>query len=207
MRMAETVALPSSALGGVMTWDQREAESGGDGDEFLVAASRAGDPEAFDHLVERYQRRIYRFCHRWSGDHADAADLAQEVFLRAYRGISKFRGESALSTWLYRIALNVCRSFHASRRAPAEELAEGTAVIAAEGLDRVERTERAQAVRDAIRKLPEKQRATLVLKVYHDLTHEEIAAILGTSVGTAKANLFHALGNLRKQLSALGGAS
>jgi RNA polymerase sigma-70 factor (ECF subfamily) len=80
-------------------------------------------------------------------------------------------------------------------------------VAGGEVLDRLERRERIHAVRDAVARLPAKQKATLVLKVYHELTHEQVAAVLGTSVGTAKANLFHALANLRKLLGVEGARS
>src|SRR5512143_3806811 len=105
MQAADAVASLRTAIGGSMGWDHREVEDAVGSEALLVAASRRAEPEAVDRLVESHQQQIYRFCHRWSGDHADAADLAQEVFLRAYRGIAKFRGDSALSTWLYRIAL------------------------------------------------------------------------------------------------------
>ena len=130
--------------------------------------------------------------------------MAQEVFLKAYRAIGRFRGDSAFSTWLYRIAVNTCLNFRAARRPPQEELPDDARRTAgrrrrAPGC----RTTSGRAqVREAVSRLPEKQRATLILKVYHDLTHEEVAGILGSSVGTVKANLFHALGNLRKLLAA-----
>jgi RNA polymerase sigma-70 factor (ECF subfamily) len=173
----------------------------------LLDAAREGDTVAFGCLVERHQRDVYRLCFRFVNDRDDAADLTQEVFLRAYRAIRSFRGESAFSTWLYRIAVNLCQSFRASRR-PHDELTESSVVVGGgEVLDRIERRERIHAVRDAVARLPAKQRATLVLKVYHELTHEQVAEVLGTSVGTAKANLFHALANLRRLLGVEGARS
>jgi len=137
-------------------------------------------------------------------NHHDANDLAQDVFLKAYRAIGGFRGESALSTWMYRIAVNTCLNFKASRRPETEELPENLPDRGLPVADRLEREERAHRVREAVSRLPEKQRATLILKIYHELTHEEVAGILGSTVGTAKANLFHALANLRKLLVAEG---
>jgi RNA polymerase sigma-70 factor (ECF subfamily) len=170
----------------------------------LLDAARRGDTAAFGRLVERHQRDVYRLCFRYVNQHEDAADLTQEAFLRAYRAIRSFRGESAFSTWLYRIAVNVCRTFRTTRRWH-EELTESAAVVSGgEVLERMQRLERTRAVRDAVARLPAKQKATLVLKVYQDLTHEQVAAILGTSVGTAKANLFHALANLRRLLGVEG---
>ena len=174
--------------------DEREA----------ILATQRGEREAFDRLVERHQRDIYRLCYRYVNNHEDAADLAQDAFLKAYRAIGRFRGDSAFSTWLYRIAVNTCLNFRSARRAAHEELSESLADPAAPVVQTLAERERARRVREAVTRLPEKQRATLILKIYHDLTHEEVAGILGSSVGTVKANLFHALGNLRKMLGAAG---
>ncbi|HSD27855.1 MAG TPA: sigma-70 family RNA polymerase sigma factor [Vicinamibacteria bacterium] len=170
--------------------DEREA----------IEASRRGEREAFDRLVERYQRDVYRLCYRFVNNHEDATDLAQEAFVKAYRALDRFRGDSSFSTWLYRIAVNTCLNFRAARKPPADELPETLSDGRARADEPMESEERARRVRDAIRKLPEKQRLTLILKTYHDLTHEEIAGLMGSTVGTAKANLFHALGNLKRIL-------
>ena len=166
-----------------------------------IQACQRGEREAFDRLVERYQRNVYRLCFRYVNNHHDANDMAQDVFLKAYRAIDKFRGDSAFSTWLYRIAVNTCLNFRAARKAPAEELSDHLADGARPVVERIEDDERSVKVREAVARLPEKQRATLILKVYQDLTHEEVARILGSSVGTVKANLFHAMVNLRKALA------
>ncbi|PYQ21269.1 MAG: RNA polymerase sigma factor RpoE [Acidobacteria bacterium] len=161
-------------------------------DRETVAACQRGDRQAFDRLVGKYQRDVYRLCYRY-------------VFLKAYRALGRFRGDSSFSTWLYRIAVNTCLNFRASRRPEAAELPEALPDKRPGALEGIERDERSRRVREAVTRLPEKQRATLILKVYHDLTHEEVAGILGSSVGTVKANLFHALGNLRKMLAAEAG--
>jgi len=171
-------------------------------DREAVEASQKGDREAFDTLVERYQRDIYRLCYRYVNDPQDANDMAQEVFLKAYKAIGRFRGDSSFSTWLYRIGVNTCLNFRSGRRPEGEELSEALPDKRAGALALLEQEERAARVRAAVVRLPEKQRATLILKIYHELTHEEVAAIVGSSVGTVKANLFHALGNLRKMLRA-----
>jgi RNA polymerase sigma-70 factor, ECF subfamily len=172
----------------------------------LVDAARAGDARAFDLLVERHQKAVFRLCYRLVQNADDAADLTQDALLRAFRSLRSFRGDSAFGTWLYRIALNACRSFRSSRRQAHEELTESSAVTTADVTLRLEQDERARTVRDAVARLPERQRATLVLKIYHEMTHEQIAKVLGTSVGTAKANLFHALVGLRRMLAESGGA-
>ncbi len=174
-------------------------------DREAVEACRRGEKEAFDRLVTRYQRDVYRLCYRYVNNHHDANDLAQEAFLRAYRAIGKFRGDSSFSTWLYRIAVNACLNFRASRKAEAEELSESLADGASPVTETIEREEQSRRVREAVSRLPDRQRATLILKIYHDLTHEEVARILGSSVGTVKANLFHALGNLKRILGATAG--
>ena len=175
-------------------------------DREAIEACQRGDREAFDRLVERYQRDIYRLCYRYVNNHFDASDMAQEVFLRAYKALAKFRGDSAFSTWLYRIAVNTCLNFRSSRRLPSEPLEDDVPDATRGVADRIEQDELSQQVREAVGRLPEKQRATLILKIYHDLTHEEVAEILGSSVGTVKANLFHAVANLRRQMGAAGDA-
>jgi len=172
-----------------------------DDDREAIEATQRGDRAAFDRLVERYQRNVYRLCFRYVNNHHDASDLAQETFLKAFRAIGRFRGESAFSTWLYRIAVNTCLNFRATRRLPSEPIEDDVPDAAKGVADRIEEDELSAQVREAVSRLPEKQRATLILKVYNDLTHEQVAEIMGSTVGTVKANLFHALGNLRKSLT------
>lgn len=169
-------------------------------DREAILACQAGDRAAFDGLVERHQRAIYRLCFRYVNNHEDASDLAQDSFVKAYKAIGRFRGDSTFSTWLYRIAVNTCINFRAARRMALEELSETLADPGKPVVQRMQDRQRSEQVREAVTRLPEKQRATLILKVYHDLTHEEVASILGSSVGTVKANLFHAMENLRKML-------
>jgi RNA polymerase sigma-70 factor (ECF subfamily) len=179
--------------------EARRPELGG-AERSLVDAARTGDREAFDRLVELHQRNIYGLCLRYAGNHPDASDLAQETFVKAYRSIRSFRGDSSFSTWLYRIGVNTCLSYRSGRRPAAEELKDEHVTEKEDALFGLQQAEEARMVRAAIRALPERQRLTLILKLYHDRTHEEIAKVMGTSVGTAKANLFHALANLRKSL-------
>jgi RNA polymerase sigma-70 factor (ECF subfamily) len=184
---------PSMVPTGVL----READ-----DRTLVAAFLEHRREAFDVIVERHWRVVYHLCYRFVGNHEDASDLAQDVFVRAFKGLHKFKGDSSLATWLHRVGVNVCLNRVTIKPPPCKPIGEMERRD-----DRIEdplaqlvRGERAAIVRAAIRKLPSKQRATLVLRVYQELTHEEIARILGRSVGTGKANFFNALGNLRRLL-------
>ena len=195
---AQTLAAPMGLAG--MPDAVRGMAPDRESDREAILACQAGDRSAFDRLVERHQREIYRLCFRYVNNHEDASDLAQDSFVKAYKAIGRFRGDSAFSTWLYRIAVNTCLNFRAARRVAQEELSETLADPGTPVVQRMQERERSQQVRDAVSRLPEKQRATLILKIYHDLTHEEVAGILGSSVGTVKANLFHAVGNLRKML-------
>lgn len=180
--------------------DPRLAELG---EAELVAACLSGRPNAFDLIVERHRRSVYQLCYRFVGNHEDASDLAQDVFLRAFRGLRNFKGNSALGTWLYRIGVNVCLNRVALKSAPTEPI-EARQYIdehAESPSDRVLRDERAAQVRAAIARLPRKQRAALILRMYHEMSHQEIADALGSTVGAVKANVFHALQNLKKVLA------
>src|SRR5438552_11992920 len=168
----------------------------------LVARCLDETPGAFDVVVERHRRSIYRLCYRFVGNHEDASDLSQEAFLRAYRGLRRFRRQSSLATWLHRIAVNVCLnkvSVKAPRMQPLDD-EQHVDTRAEPASERVLRAERAARVRAAIAQLPRKQRAALGLRTYHDMSHKEIADALGSSVGAVKANFFHALSNLKKLL-------
>ena len=172
-------------------------------DTALVAEAAGGNREAFDVIVERHRRAVYQVCYRFVNNHEDASDLAQDAFVRAWKGVKNFKGQSALSTWLYRIAVNVCLN-RISVKTPISEPIESTEYfedVRIEGAQQaLLREERAVAVRKAIANLPEKQRATLILRTYHDMSHQQIADVLGSSVGAVKANFFHALSNLKKIL-------
>jgi RNA polymerase sigma-70 factor (ECF subfamily) len=171
-------------------------------DRALVDACRAGRREAFDQIVLRHSRSMYQVCYRFVGNQADATDLTQEAFLRAFRALDRFKGEASVRTWLYRIAVNLCLN-KVSVRTPRGEPVEESRLPASrepDAMSRLLETERATRVRAAIARLPKTQRATLILRVYQELPHQEIARVLGSSVGAVKANIFHALRNLRRLL-------
>lgn len=171
----------------------------------LVEACLAQQAGAFDLIVERHRRSVYQLCYRFVSNHEDASDLSQDVFLRAYRGLRGFRGQSSLATWLYRIGVNVCLNRVSAKDAlgkltePIEER-QFIDARAESPSERMLKDERGARVRAAIAQLPRKQRATLILRTYHDMSHQEIADVLGSSVGAVKANFFHALVNLKKLL-------
>jgi RNA polymerase sigma-70 factor (ECF subfamily) len=168
----------------------------------LVAACLAGRPGAFDLVVERHRRQVYQLCYRFVNNHEDASDLSQDVFVRAFRGLKNFKGQSSLATWLYRIGVNVCLNRVSVKQHTSEPIGERHDVDDGResASDRVLRAERAAQVRRAVARLPEKQRAALVLRMYQELSHQEIADVLGSTVGAVKANVFHALQNLKKIL-------
>lgn len=168
----------------------------------LVSACLDAQPGAFDLLVERHRRQVYQLCYRFVGNHEDAAELSQDVFVRAFRALDRFKGESSLATWLYRIGVNLCLN-RVSLKRPTFEPLDERVPLASHGEsapERVLREERAARVRRAIAQLPEKQRAALILRMYHDLSHQQIAESLGSTEGAAKANVFHALRRLRDLL-------
>jgi RNA polymerase sigma-70 factor (ECF subfamily) len=172
-------------------------------DSALASEAAAGNREAFDIIVERHRRIVYQVCYRFVNNHEDAADLTQDAFVRAWKGLKNFKGQSALQTWLYRIAVNVCLNRVAMKKAATEpiESPEHFEDVRLESAQQTMlREERAVAVRKAIANLPDKQRATLILRTYHDMSHQQIADVLGSSVGAVKANFFHALNNLKKIL-------
>ncbi len=180
-------------------------------DAELVESCLAGTRESFDVLVARHQRHVYQLCYRFVGNHEDASDLAQDVFIRAYRGLRTFKGQASLGTWLYRIGVNVCLNKVGAKTPKPQSLDlllaasdQRIASQAESAPDALLRGERAERVRAAIARLPKKQRATLILRVYHELPHEEIAGLLGSSVGAVKANFFHALNNLKKLMGEAG---
>jgi RNA polymerase sigma-70 factor (ECF subfamily) len=170
-----------------------EGPEAGDGD--LLDRFHLGDATAFEELVERHQRPVYSLIYRMTRNTADAEELAQEVFVRAYRSLRDFRRASGLKTWLFRIAINLSIDhLRRARRAP-EFLPPPEAD---EGMGSLERTGLQVRLDAIIGRLPEKQRATLVLRIFHDLSFREIAEVLGSPIGTVKANYHHAVTQLRE---------
>ncbi|MCD6406137.1 MAG: sigma-70 family RNA polymerase sigma factor [Planctomycetes bacterium] len=174
----------------------------------IVARARGGDVAAFTALVRRYENRIYNLAFRMLGNADDAADVAQETFLAAYEGLGRFRAESTLYTWLYRIAVNKAlsrRRAKSSRRefVPADDPSPLlTAASRFQTPDEVaEETERAGIVQDAVSRLPGDLRAVVVLRDIEGLEYEEIAAVLELALGTVKSRLHRARLSLRGTLA------
>ena len=174
-------------------------------DEDLVTRFQQGDEGAFDLLVRRHRTGVYRAAWRLTGSHTEADDLAQEAFLRAYRALGGFRRESRFATWMSRIVMNLALTWRRTRRPPAVPI---DTVRGLEGGDSpADRSVLRSEVREAVDRLPRRQRQVLLLKVYEGLKFVEIAEVAGMSVGTAKATFFQAVRGLRGRLAVAGPAS
>ena len=178
-------------------------------DEELVARSIRGDADSFNELILRWERPIFALAYRTIGREEDARDVCQETFLRAFRALPAFRGQSKFSSWLYRIALNLCRDWmRRERRSPVVQAPENVDLLelaaAAEPSesieDLVERKDRTRSVERAMALLSEEQRTAIVLKEYHGLTFQEIADLLGCPLSTVKTRLYQGLTVLRREL-------
>lgn len=174
-------------------------------DNLLIRRAAAGDIEAYGKLVERYQQRIFNLIGRLVGRREAVEDLAQEVFIKAFRKIGSFRFEASFYTWLYSIALNTCRNYY-RRRGPATVPLEGhegkeEAGATADERDApdevVSRRQRAELVRKALEQLPEEQKEALILCDLEGSSYQEIADITGVPIGTVRSRIFRARANLK----------
>ena len=177
--------------------------SGEEADQQLVERVQKGDNRAFDVLVLKYQHRIYSLVTRFIRDPDEVQDVVQEAFIKAYRALPGFRGESAFFTWLYRIAINTAQNYlvSRSRRPPgadvdvedAEYLESAGALRDLAGPENQLMTEQLRAVIDkAIRALPEDLRTALTLREFEGLSYEEIAEVMRCPVGTVRSRIFRA---------------
>jgi RNA polymerase sigma-70 factor (ECF subfamily) len=189
-----------------LTRDERASE-----EAVLVDAVRRGAPGSREALYHRYKRRVFALASRIAGP-GEAEEVAQEAFIRIFRGLARFRGDSALGTWIYRLAVNAALS-HRARRPPVAEsfdtasaqaaLAAGVGAAMPAGPDARDTVLRARLER-GLAKLPVGYRTVVVLHDVEGLEHEEIAAVLGCHVGTSKSQLHKARARLRDILAADG---
>jgi RNA polymerase sigma-70 factor (ECF subfamily) len=172
-----------------------------------------GDVDSFNQLILRWERPIYALAYRTIGREEEARDIVQDTFLRAYRALPGFKGQAKFSSWLYRIALNLCRDWiRKQRRTPTVQTPEGVDLIElaseqgpVESIEElVSRREMSLAVAEAMKRLPEEQRTAIVLKEYHGLTFQEIADLQGCPLSTVKTRLYQGLSVLRRHLEANG---
>lgn len=180
-------------------------------ENILVERARQGDLDAFEQLVARYESKVYTIAYRYTGNYADASDLAQEAFIRVYRSINSFRGESSLLTWLSRVVTNVCKD-ELRRRAKQktvsmEEMAEKGQSPATEHKNRpleelVLKKEWQEEVQQLLNTLSEDYRTVIVMRDVQGYSYEEIALFLKCSLGTVKSRLNRARNILKNKLLA-----
>ncbi len=164
----------------------------------LVDRYLGGDMSAFDELMIRYERQIYRVCYRFVENRDDAKDLAQEIFIKAFEHLPSFRRESSLKTWLYRIAMNHCINHVKKHSHEFVEVNEFTGSVPPSIQKRLEDEEQRALFHRLVKRLPPKQKAILEMRVNEQLSYDEIARMSGRSVSTIKASVFFALEKLKK---------
>jgi RNA polymerase sigma-70 factor (ECF subfamily) len=176
----------------VMTSQDTEA------DNSIVERYLAGDMTAFDELMIRYERQVYRVCYRFVNNRDDAMDLTQEVFIKAFEHLANFRRESSMKTWLYRIAMNHCINHVKKNAREFVEIKENIGSTRASVHSDMEEREQREQFRTLVQRLPPKQKAILEMRIHEQLSYEEIATMSGRSISTIKASVFFALEKLRK---------
>ncbi len=183
-------------------------------DQLLVERVQRGEKRAFDLLVLKYQHKVISLVRRFVNDHAEAEDVAQEAFIRAYRALANFRGDSAFYTWLYRIAVNSAKNYLVAkkRRPPATDLdaEDAELLLQGEGLteqatpeNELLRDEVQQRLSSALEDLSEDLRTAITLRELEGMSYEEIAEIMGCPIGTVRSRIFRAREAISQQLQAL----
>jgi RNA polymerase sigma-70 factor (ECF subfamily) len=188
-------------------------------DQALVERVQRGDKRAFELLVSKYQRKVFRLLSRFIRDSAEIEDVAQEAFIKAYRALPNFRGESAFYTWLYRIAINTAKNHLVAQRRRAPTTTE-TEVEDAENFDDADQLrdvntpesmmqsrQVGEAVNRAIEKLPEDLRTAIVLRELEGLSYEEIAESMNCPIGTVRSRIFRAREAIATELRPLLGTA
>ncbi len=181
-------------------------------EQALIQRARNGELGAFREIVERYKKKIYYLSLDLTGNHHDAEDLSQEVFIKAYRSLKNFRGEAKFNSWLYRIAVNTCISQRRKKSVAAMTLQEDFEddsspqyFSESESSHNPERSAEAglmqQHINNALQRLTPKERSVFVLRHYNDLPLKEIAQVLKVTEGTVKSMLFRAIQRLQKELA------
>jgi RNA polymerase sigma-70 factor (ECF subfamily) len=169
-----------------------------DPDRELAERFRGGERAAFDQLVRRHQQGVWRIVRRYLKRDADAADVTQLVFVRAFKGIGNFRGAASVRSWLYRIAINCALSWlRDHRREEPAEIAEEALIEAPAAPARLAAGADSARLRAAIAHLPPKQKLVLELRVFDDLSFKEVAELADCTENTAKVNFHYAVKKLR----------
>jgi len=177
-------------------------------DSALVAHARHGDEAAFEELVRRYRSDVYRLACRFVRDREEAWDLSQEVFIKAYRALWRFRGEAQFKTWLMHIVANQCRDHLRKRRTPSVPLDAGLQIERSaptgEPDHAAEARELGQAIEQALESIPHKHRLAFVLREYEGMSYEEMARTMRCRLGTVMSRLHHARRKLQDKLAEAG---
>jgi RNA polymerase sigma-70 factor, ECF subfamily len=188
-------------------------------DQLLVERVQRGDKKAFELLVSKYQRKLMRLVSRLVYDHAEAEDVVQESFIKAYRALANFRGESAFYTWLYRIGINTAKNYLVTqgRRAPtstSSDVEEAETFSDADGLRDVNTPESlmasrqiAETVNAAMQALPEELREAIQLREIEGLSYEEISEVMSCPIGTVRSRIFRARESIAIKLRPLLGTN
>ncbi len=180
-----------------------------DSDLALVRAAAGGDEDAFAALVRRHQRRVFNLARALTGNDDEAEDLAQEAFIRAYRGLARFRGESAFTTWLYRITVNVFRSRRARRSlwsrmwSTDSDTPHAVPVDESPAADVESSLVRRDLIDKALARIPDDLRIAVTLRDVEGLEYREIAGVLGIPIGTVMSRIFRGRQRLRAALERL----
>lgn len=172
-------------------------------DEELVYRARSGEPEAMDELVSRHHESVYRVALGILQDEDSAADVAQETFLKAMKGLKGFRGDASFKTWILAIAANEARGVlrkAGRRREVALEAVGPVSSSEASAADTVERAEDVTRIKEFLSDLPEKQKEAVSLRIFEQLSFREIGSIIGSSEGAARVNYHHGIRRLREML-------
>jgi RNA polymerase sigma-70 factor, ECF subfamily len=183
-------------------------------DEDLVLRVQQGDKSAFDLLVIKYQHKIIQLVNRYVKDPSEAQDVAQEAFIKAYRALGNFRGDSAFYTWLYRIAINTAKNYLVSRSRRSSDyqvdIQDAEALENAPQLQGMETPERLllnqeiiDTIKTAIDKLPEEMRTAIMLREFEGMSYEEIAEAMDCPVGTVRSRIFRAREAIDNKLNPL----
>jgi len=188
-------------------------------DQLLVERVQAGDKRAFELLVVKYQRKVHRLLSRFIRDAAEVEDVAQDAFIKAYRALPQFRGESAFYTWLYRIAVNTAKNYLVSqgRRAPTTTEANSEEAETFDDADQLREIgtpesvlhgkQVAETVNRAMDELPEELRTAITLREIEGMSYEEIAAVMNCPIGTVRSRIFRAREAIAGRLRPLLGTS
>jgi len=189
--------------------DRKYSTMRDEADAIVVSLAQKGDPAAFEELVRRYRNDVFALSYHYLHDREEAWDISQEVFIKAHRGLGRFRGDASIKTWLLRITANRCKDYFKKRRLRTVALEDRNGAQDAPARDvgperEASARELGDAINAALAALSEKHRTAFVLREYEDMSYEEMSGVMGCSVGTVMSRLHHARKKLQRALIAMG---